>query len=55
MPAKTKSPSVFVGGIGLTVTDAQLAEFFAAVAPVQRAFVVRDAHRASKGCGFVSL
>jgi RNA recognition motif-containing protein len=59
MPSKKSKhvPSVFVRGLAYSVTDEGLAAHFSAVAPVKRAFVVKDkgADKKSKGFGFVQL
>jgi RNA recognition motif-containing protein len=54
MPAH--EPSVFVRGLAFSVTDAALATHFSDVAPVRRAFIVRNrTTHESRGFGFVQL
>jgi RNA recognition motif-containing protein len=59
MPSKKSKhvPSVFVRGLAYSVTDEALSALFSAVAPVKRAFVVKDkgTEQKSKGFGFVQL
>jgi nucleolar protein 4 len=50
------APSIFVRGLPFTATDESLTAHFSAVAPVRRAFVVRDrVTHESRGFGFVQL
>lgn len=56
MPAKEEVPSVFVRGLPFNVTDERLAAHFSDIAPVKRAFLVRDKiSKESRGFGFVQL
>ncbi len=56
MPSKASVPSVFVRGLSFDTTDEQLSAHFSAVAPVRRAFIIKDAKtKASRGFGFVQL
>ena len=49
-------PSVFVRGLPFTASDEELAAHFADIAPVKRAFVIRDrVTKESRGFGFVQL
>ena len=56
MPSKVHVPSVFVRSLPFTVSDERLAQHFSEVAPVKRAFIVRDrVTKESRGFGFVQL
>ena len=56
MPSKTVVPAVFVRGLPFTLNDAELSSHFSDVAPVKRAFVIRDkVTHEGRGFGFVQL
>jgi len=56
MPSKSSVPAVFVRGLPFTLNDEELAAHFSDVAPVKRAFVVRDrTTHESRGFGYVQL
>ncbi len=56
MPAKEHVPSVFVRGLPFSITDERLASHFSDIAPVKRAFVIRDkVTKEPRGFGFVQL
>ena len=54
MPSKASTPAVFVRGLAYTLNDEEFAAHFSDVAPVKRAFIVRDrVTHESRGYGFV--
>jgi RNA recognition motif-containing protein len=56
MPSKSAVPAVFVRGLAFTLNDEELAAHFSEIAPVKRAFVVRNrTTHESNGYGFVQL
>ena len=56
MPSKAAVPAVFVRGLAYTLNDEELAAHFSEVAPVKRAFIVRDkTTHESRGYGFVQF
>lgn len=56
MPSKSTTPAIFVRGLSYTLNDEEFANHFSDIAPVKRAFIVRDrTTHESRGYGFVQL
>ena len=55
MPKFKRGGSVFVRGLAFSTSDEGLTQAFSLVAPVKRAFIVRDGAHTSRGFGFVQF